>query len=139
MSNVESAEEETLLAKRTSKRPSKFAFSSDEDENFVEQSLGKSKKSKDTASGSTTVSDSGILQSIALMQEMLSVVMQRLDALTAIQQETLHQFSQVGGARQGCGPDTRGSCCLGGNTKRASGLQKEIDTPSQSDWWCQPR
>ncbi|KAL0984607.1 hypothetical protein UPYG_G00144010 [Umbra pygmaea] len=132
MSNVESAEEETLLAKRTSKRPSKFAFSSDEDENFVEQSLGKSKKSKDlaygppekstgknlvhkmttgptlppppicifplmetmtnldtpspidfmagpstttfemsddTASGSTTVSDSGILQSIALMQD----------------------------------------------------------------------
>ncbi|KAL1005068.1 hypothetical protein UPYG_G00054080 [Umbra pygmaea] len=165
MSNVESAEEETLLAKRTSKRPSRSLHSAAyEDENFVEQSLGKSKKSKDlaygppekstgknlvhkmttgptlppppicifplmetmtnldtpspidfmagpstttfemsddTASGSTTVSDSGILQSIALMQETLSVVMQRLDALTAIQQEILHQFSQVGGARQG--------------------------------------
>ncbi|KAK7128323.1 hypothetical protein R3I94_016783 [Phoxinus phoxinus] len=50
MSNVESAEDGAVLSKRTSKRPAKFAYSSDEYEDSVEQVLH-TKKSRDLSHG----------------------------------------------------------------------------------------
>ncbi|XP_039503100.1 uncharacterized protein LOC120459743 [Pimephales promelas] len=46
MSSVESADDGAVLSKRPSKRPAKFAYSSDEDEDFAEQVLQINKKSR---------------------------------------------------------------------------------------------
>ncbi|KAL1006273.1 hypothetical protein UPYG_G00070060 [Umbra pygmaea] len=101
-----------------------------------------------TASCSTSVSDSAIIQSVALIQETLRVIMQRQDALAANQQEILQQLNQMGGARQDLG--TSMELDVARNLEELAVLEAKLkehldykktmmDAPSQSDWWRQPR
>ncbi|KAL0966925.1 hypothetical protein UPYG_G00302340 [Umbra pygmaea] len=101
-----------------------------------------------TASCSTSVSDSAIFQSVALIQETLRVMMQHQDVLAANQQEILQKLNQMGGARQDLG--TPIELDVARNLEELAVLEAKLkehldykktmmDAPSQSDWWHQPR